>query len=727
MIYGQQFCAGLGASTVLAGMDFETYSEAGYTWDPDRQRWVSTQPNKPGLKSVGAWVYSAHPSARVLTFAYDLHDGAGPRLWYPGQPNPVELFEHLERGGLVEAVNSFFEFSIWRNVCERRYGWPELPLEQLRDVAAKAASWTLPRKLETVAAVLETAAQKDKEGARVMNRVSVPRSPTKKDARLRFTREEEPELFGKLDAYCIQDVAAEDAVSIRCADLSAEETRIFLVDQTINARGVHCDRAAVDASLAIIDQAETRYQEELNRITLGAVKTPNELKNMKEFLAGFGVDAPSITKDTLPELLKQPMPAVARRVLDIRKAMGSLSVKKTAAMGYRMDGGDRIRGLYTYAGGRTWRWAGAGVQPQNMPNAGPKVVKCDRCGAVHWAGLWFCPGCFGHKSTPTGWGIEAAEACLPAVMSGDLETLEAFWGDALTAISGCLRSFFTAGPGMDLICSDYAAIEAVVIAELAGETWRQEVFRTHGKIYEMSAAKISGLPFEEFARHKAETGSHHPLRKKLGKVAELASGYQGWINAWLHFGAGDYMSEEEIKQNILAWRKASPAIVAFWAGLEAAAIAAVERPGAPFSYQAITYEARADVLYCHLPSGRAMPYHAPRLREEVRYRKTKKALSYMGVDSKTKQWVRMDTHGGKLTENVVQAVSRDIFAAAMVRLEDAGYRLVLHTHDEPTAEVPKGFGSIEEFEAIMMENPAWCRDWPIKAAGGWRGHRYRKD
>jgi DNA polymerase len=280
---------------------------------------------------------------------------------------------------------------------------------------------------------------------------------------------------------------------------------------------------------------------------------------------------------------------------------------------------------------------------------------------------------------------------------------------------------------MEFICSDYSAIEAVVIAELAGETWRQEVFRTHGKIYEMSASKISGVPFEEFARYKAETGMHHPLRKKLGKVAELASGYQGWINAWLNFGAGDHMCEEEIKRNILKWRKESPMIVALWKGLESSAIRAVESPGEIFTYRELSFELKGDVLYCHLPSGRAIAYHEPEVVDVIRYEKKKQSLSYMGVDAKTKQWLRTDTHGGKLTENVVQAVSRDIFAGSLVRLERAGYSIVLHTHDEPTAEVPQGFGSIEEFEAIMENVEPWCAEWPIRAAGGWRGFRYRKE
>ena len=219
---------------------------------------------------------------------------------------------------------------------------------------------------------------------------------------------------------------------------------------------------------------------------------------------------------------------------------------------------------------------------------------------------------------------------------------------------------------------------------------------------------------------------HHPLRKNLGKIAELASGYGGWVKAWIKFGADKYMNEEEMKRNILKWRDESPAIIDFWAGLEDSAIKAVESPGQCFGYRDIRYQTKGGVLYCQLPSGRAIPYHSPQISEGMRYGKLNKSLSYMGVGDQTK-WIRLHTYGGKLAENVSQATSRDIFAPALIKLEDAGYPVVLQTHDEPCSEVPMGFGSIEQYEAIMQDSPAWCADWPIKADGGWRGHRYRKE
>lgn len=714
-----------GGATVLASCDFETYSEAGYYWNGFS--WKSVQAGKPGIKSVGAWVYSAHPSTEVLSFCYDLKNGEGPHLWYPGLPNPQDLFDHVARLGLLEAFNSFFEYCIWTNVCTRLYGWPPINLMQLRDVSAKTAAWALPRSLEEVAVALGTLVQKNKEGTLVMRKVSKPRTPSKLDARQRYTRENAPEEFAILDCYCQTDVAAEDAVALATTDLSVEELSTFLVDQRINARGVQCDLESVSASIDLICQAGAVYNTELQGLTKGAVGTSNELGNLKAWLLARGVTGcESLTKDTLPEILKRTdLPPDARRALEIRQAMGSQSVKKCYALSYRMDAHARVRGLYKYCGAHTGRWAGMGPQPQNLPNSGVPVVRCLSCGTVRAKGLSPCNACIGRDSQPTSWGIDAIEAALPAIRSRSFDTLQALWGDPLKVISGCLRGFFIAAPGKELICSDFSSIEAVTIAELAGETWQQEVFRGHGQIYEMTASKITGLPFAEFERHKAATGSHHPQRK-LGKVAVLASSFGGWVKAWIRFGAGEFLDTHGIVRNIIRWEKENPAIVKLWGGLYSASIAAIQAPSTTHTYRYISYVCSGDVLYCILPSGRAMPYHTPRIEEGFRNGQPSLTWSYMGVGDNTK-WQRLDTWYGSHVENVTQAVARDLFAAALVRLERAGYSLVMHTHDEPCAEVPAGWGSVEEFEQIMEDRPAWAAGWPIRAAGGWRGQRYRKD
>ena len=314
---------------------------------------------------------------------------------------------------------------------------------------------------------------------------------------------------------------------------------------------------------------------------------------------------------------------------------------------------------------------------------------------------------------------------------------------------GCLRGLFIAKPGHKFVCCDFSAIEAVILAAIARCQWRTDVFNNPAlDIYEMSASKITGTPTEVYTQYKRDNGMAHPDRKKIGKVAELASGYGGWINAWKNFGADS--DDDKIKADILAWREASPEIVELWGGqfrqvgakpwdavpelhgLEGAAINAIANPGQCFSYLDITYGVKDDILFCRLPSGRYLHYHNPRLQnaDDKLRRGPAVSISFMGHNSNSMQgpigWVRMETYGGKLAENVAQAIGADIQAEAIKRCEAASYSVVMHTHDEIIAEVPENFGSVDEMAAIMSQRPDWASWWPIKAAG-WQHKRYQKD
>lgn len=728
-----------GSAEVLPDMDFETYSAAGYEYDATLEKWISISNSAPhGLGAVGAAVYSEHPSTEVLSLAYNLKNGEGPKLWLPGMPPPKDLFDHIVNGGLIEAANSGFEYFIWNNVCHKRMGWPALSHLQLRDTLAKARAHSLPGALGKIAKVLQVRDQKIDEGKRLLEKFSKPRNPTKTDKR---TRIHPYDLDAALDAdllykYNLGDIKAESAISACIPDLSPQELNLWLLDQKINFKGVAIDKEAVDACLEIVNQAHQKYTAELVQLTGGAVNTAGELKRLTEWIGSRGYVMRGMTSDDVDRALKDDkLPSDARRALEIRASLGAASVKKLYAISKRLCSDNRIRDIFAYCGAdRTGRWAGRGPQPQNLPNSGPKVRRCDPvngCGrySADVAGA-DCPWCRAPSWALASeeWSIEAVEDAITVIKYGKLEYVERVFGDAIAAVSGCLRGMFIPAPGHDFICSDYSAIEAVVLAALAGEEWRLEVFRTHGKIYEMSASKITGIPFDDFAKYKKETGQHHPMRKKVGKVAELASGYQGGIGAWKNFGADEFMTDEEIKANIKKWREESPNIVAFWRGLEDAAILAVQNPGQCFSYRGITYGTKDNVLYCRLLSGRLLSYHEPILVPSVTpWGADVWKLTYMGMDSVTKQWVRLDTYGGKLCENVVQGTSRDILGHALVNEDKAGYEIALHIHDEIVSEVPEGWGSIEEFEQIMATLPDWCKDWPIKAAGGWRGKRYRKD
>jgi DNA polymerase len=537
--YGTRLVAGLGYSTVIGDFDFETYSEAGLEWDAARQRW--TQPKgatgtATGLSLVGAAVYSQHPSTEVLSLAYNLKDGAGPRWWRPGYANPEPLFEHLRRGLLLEAWNVSFEAWIWREVCERLYGWPPLKphYRQLRCAMAKSRAFGLPGKLAVAGQVLGVPIQKDADGDRLLNKFSKPRNPTKADPRLRLRPEEDSVDGPRLYAYNMQDIEAEAEVSARCPDLEGEELEFWLVDQAINRRGVHIDREGAVNCAAIVTAALERYNTELATLTGGVVESASKVEALRGWLGAHGVHMASLDEDTVAEMLKERdrFPAPAVRALEIRQAVGSASVKKVFAMLLRCARGDRLHDLFLYHAARTGRPTGAGVQPTNMPKAGPDIVRCGYtgkqahaagCGHYHGARLTKCPWC-GVQGPPgrvAEWNADAAEDALIVIATRSLAMVEAVFGDAMLTISGCLRGLFTAAPGTHLASSDFTAIEAVVTAALAGEEWRLQAFRDKVDIYLESIARSTGIPVAEMKAHRATTGMHHPLRAK-GKIQELA-------------------------------------------------------------------------------------------------------------------------------------------------------------------------------------------------------------
>ena len=405
-----------------------------------------------------------------------------------------------------------------------------------------------------------------------------------------------------------------------------------------------------------------------------------------------------------------------------------------------LDAGPRSR--FTVNGRIVHNCTGSGPQPTNLPNsAGAFAMECEGCDKHYGTALATCPWCgtsatLAHKIE---WSAECAEDALESFKPRSLDWVEYVWGDAMAAVSNSLRALFVAAPGHDLICSDYSSIEAVGLAMLAGEQWRIDVFRTHGKIYETSASKTLGIPLEEVLAYKKETGNHHPARKK-GKYYELSLGYQGWLGAIRAFGGGEGQSDEEVKADILAWRAASPAIVELWGGqernwkpefygVEGAFIQAILNPGRVFKTHGMGFQMRGDVLFLRLLSGRELTYHRPRLAPSTR-RPGTYSISYEGWNSNPKNgpmgWYRMETWGGRLVENCNQAQCRDIQWHGVQALERAGYPIVLHVYDEDVAEVPEGVGSVEELERIMGDLPEWCADWPIKAQGGWRRKRYGK-
>lgn len=930
-------------------IDFETYSSAGY--GPD---FKPLRKGKSGIEIVGSARYAEDPSTRPLSLAYKI--GTGPtQLWIDGMPPPQDLIDAVRSGEHVAAWNSSFEYDIWPKL-----GIGRIPLSQFVDPSALARAYGIPGSLAKAGAVLKLTHEKLEDGKRLINKFSVPPG---RDPRL------DPVDGRKFYEYNIRDVDAEAEAMSKLPPLIPFEQRVWELDQRINDRGVHIDVPALNRLISLYELESAKYTKELQDITGGEVSSGSEVAKMLDWLK---LGLANLDAENVERALKFPdLTAAQKRVLELRQLLSLSSCKKLYAIHDRLCKDSRIRWLFQYYGAGTGRWAGRGPQPQNLTAGDP----------------------------------DAADAFLRGGPPGP---------DIMGSISGALRGLFIPAPGCDFLCSDYSAIEAVVLACLAGEQWRIDVFKTHGKIYEMSASKITGIPFDEFLRVKRETGEHHPMRKKVGKVAELAcfgpdteiltnngykkipdvivtdklwdgiqwvnhcgvvkkgeketlfldgirvtpehpislgrswtvakklalnqntldlalaigsenlplsvmgnetehggqqssahaaglrissftqhctsekqpvaenvvekkrvkrilnciqhmqtlcqimkigvdsltgyglqyqdatllavgdmrtmggeasmsamsgvkkmeqgrsscmpanyrgiitksskwivltlikdtlqvildllqdqktstikdqfqkcknestslsvvydivnagplhrftirtnsghlivhnSGYQGGYGAWLAFGADKHLSEQEIRDAIKAWRAASQNIVQYWYKIEDCAKLAVQYPGNCFEYRGIKFQCANDILHVRLLSGRILYYHNPRLHQELTpWGKEVSKLTFMGNGKFG--WDRIDTYGGKLTENIVQATARDILANALLNLDAAGYMTVLHVHDEICAEVPEGWGSIDEMEKLMGALPDWCKDWPIRAAGGWRGKRYKKE
>jgi DNA polymerase len=759
MKYGELIPAGVGYATTLADFDWETKSDAGYRWDHERRKWASLPGYSNlsrGLPAVGTRPYVEHYSFAPILLAYDLKDGAGPRQWEIGQSFGVlyPLFEHIRAGLLIEAHSAEFEREVWNGFCVPVWGWPVLRIEQQRCSAAKARAAGFPGSLEPLTAVLDTPTKKDPDGKRLMQIFSMPRNPTKKDPRTHTLPREAPEEWAKYKSYNVTDIVSESEVSARCPDLSPIEQHYWFIDQRINDRGMATDAVARENCIAIVEQAYAKYGAEFREITGGI--EPTELQQFQGWLAGRDVHMPDMTEktiaatvDRLDDKLKEGDPAdahhfgPAHRALVLRQMLGSASVKKLYALRGRTARDGRIHGMYMMYATHHGRTGGYGVQPANL-----------------YKGTWHTPA--------------EVEAALAVIASRSLAAVEAAYPNIgpLEVIGNVLRSLFVAGPGKTLVSSDYSAIEDVVLAALAGEQWVLDVHRTHGMIYEAQIAMMTGIPFEEFVKHRVDAGGvatyspdgnllsikggkHHPLRQQ-GKLAKLSGGYASWINGWKKFGADEYYEDDQaIKRAILSYRSTVPATVEFWGGqtrnkfnkapdgsyaperaelygLEGAAISAVLNPGTAYRVGLIGFQMHADCMYMQLPSGRLISYHAPRLEKATRQWASpwELALSYEGWNSNPEKgppaWIRMDLYGGVLTQNATGGTARDIQMHGMSNVEALGYPIVMHTYDETVSEVDVGFGSIAEFEAGLNDLPDYAKGWPIFARGGWTGGRYGK-
>lgn len=645
-------------------LDFETYSSV-------------------DLRTCGTSRYLESSDFEVLLLALST-DGINIRL-----AGVEELAEYVDNESVIFAAhNASFERQVMARV-----GY-DLPASRFRCSMIHAAYAGLPMALDEVGRAIGMEADKSKmsEGKALIRYFCQPCKPTKANGyRTRNLPEHDPSSWELFKEYCRQDVRAEIEIANylnKVAPLPYSEIELYALDQSINQRGVRVDLSLAKKAIEIAAKAS---EEALNRMQeITGVDNPNSGAQLKTWLEDYTVaDVTSLTKATIPELMEKIEDPEAREVLSLRLETSKTSIKKYKAMLDVASRDQRARNLFQFNGaGRTGRWSGRLIQLQNLPRN----------------------------------FYEDLDLARRLVKEGRAEDLQMLFGDTPGVLSQLVRTALIPSREHAFAVADFSAIEARVIAWLAGEAWRLKVFATHGKIYEASASKMFHVPISEI-------GKGSELRQK-GKVAELALGYQGATGALIAMGADKMgLSDNEMSLIVSKWREASPAIVALWRVLEASAIQAVEIPGRVISladYKGLTFVTQKGALRIVLPSGRSLYYREPRISSNAY---GKKAVQYKGTSQLTKKWGWVDTYGGKLTENIVQAISRDILAESMLAIN--AWRpgcIVMHVHDEVVAEVPSTSAK-EDLKAMVecMERPiSWAQGLPLRA-DGFITYYYKKD
>jgi hypothetical protein len=630
------------------------------------------------LISCGVYKYSSSPHFEILLIAYSVDDEETVCIDVAnGEEPPKEFMEMLFDDTVTKtAFNANFE-----RTCFSNYYQHSFRPEAWRCTAVQAAMLALPLSLEGVGAVLGLDKQKMTEGKELIKYFCSPCKATKSNGgRTRNLPKDAPEKWRQFKTYCIRDVDVEKQIRQRLAKfpIPKREQEIYCLDQRINDRGIMVDRNLVNHAVA----CDLLYKETATAraYELTGLENPNSVSQLKLWLKEKGLEVDSLAKDTVKDL-SMKVEGDVQEVLKLRLATSKTSVKKYEAIDRSVCAENRVHGLLQFYGAnRTGRWAGRLVQIHNLPQ----------------------------NHLPD---LELARAL---VSEGRYEEVELFYESTPNVLSELIRTAFVAKPGCRFIISDYSAIEARVLAWLAGEEWRLQVFETHGKIYEASASAMFHVPIEEITKTS-------PLRQK-GKISELALGYGGAVGALTSMGALKMgLTEEELPGLVSTWRSANPHITAFWWAVDEATVTAV-RDKKPSKVGRVSFEYKSGILFVTLPSGRKLSYVKPRM---MLNKFGREGLTYEGI-GESKKWMRLETYGPKLVENIVQAASRDILAEAMLRLEKEGFDIVCHVHDEVVLEVPDGKSSVEEVNEIMAVNPVWTEGLPLKAAG-FESPFYKKD
>mgnify|MGYP001035667637 FL=1 len=659
--------------TVLS-IDIETYSDI-------------------DLKKSGVYRYAESENFNVLLFGYAFDDEPVTVIdLASGEKLPAEVEAAISAKTVIKtAFNANFE-----RTCLAKYFNKPMPPEQWQCTQVLALTLGLPQSLEEVGKALGLTQNKQKSsnGAALIRFFSVPqkRKATEVEGSLfkgpkqyRNLPTDHPEKWAQFKAYCAQDVEAERAIReqlIKISSINEFERHLWCIDQKINDYGVEVDQALVRHAIRCDRNYQKRLEAEAFELT--NLDNPKSVSQLKAWLFETeGMEVESLNKDTVPSLLKQINNTKVQRVLEIRQELAKTSVKKYEAMARSVCRDSRVRGLFQYYGAnRSGRWAGRLVQVQNLPQNKLKDLDLAR----------------------------------QLLRGGDYEALELLFDSVPDVLSQLIRTAIIAGESKRFIVADFSAIEARIIAWLAEEEWRMEVFRSHGKIYEASASRMFKVPIEEITKD-------NPLRQK-GKIAELALGYGGNVGALKNMGALKMgLTEDELPDLVKTWRAANPKITSLWWEVEEAAMAAIQDGWeTSLRYDRLVFNCQSGFLFITLPSGRRMAYVRPRIEKDLRFGKP--IITYEGYEQG--KWSRIQTYGPKLVENIVQGIARDCLATALTRLDAAGYRIVMHVHDEVVLEVPNGQSSLDEVCSIMSQPISWAPGLPLPA-DGYETYYYRKE
>ncbi len=644
------------------------------------------------VRAVGPAKYAEHPSTEVLCLGYAIDD-EHPRVWTPDSAPPSRLFAAIRDGAHVHCWNAGFEMRIWKTVCVDRMGWDPVPFTAWRDTSAIAASFSLPMKLETCAAALKVDVQKDKRGAYLISKLCKPRRATKNDATTRWTPATAPDDFRDLYSYCATDVEVERRIlhALPKQSLSKTELRTWRETLKMNDRGFPIDLQAVRLMNAMLNENEESCLEELRNITSGFVQTAGQRDKFLSWLRGEGVHLSNLQAKVVDEALgsDRQISRNAKRALELRKELSKTSTKKYASIVSRICADGTVKDNLVYHGAGTGRYAGRGLQIQNLPR---DSVSHDEA---------------------------AIERAIRTLRARDPVTLiSTVYGSPSKFASRLVRSMIKAPEGQTLYGADLSGIENRVTVWYAEDPYGIQIFKQGLDQYTTFAVDFYGVDYDAVT----EAQRSHAKQIILGCCFGMAA--RTFVKTCEQHG--QVITLEDAQRSVHGYRSKYAGVVSLWSGLNTAALRAVASPETWTRYKKLTFFCADQFLFMKLASKRLIAYHRPKIQMvKTPWGEERPTITHMGMNQKTHKWARTPISPGRFTENAVQGTARDVMVHGQNLISKAGYALIGSVHDETISLADEDFGSVDEYKQLTCSPPRWWSDVPLEAQA-WKGKRYRK-